>query len=394
MAQFVTVSSTEFQLDGILYDKVFQAFPVGNTKIRVVGLYEARTILIDSEEFTNIQIDGAVPPSQAQCISLLKDLIYSGVEGPTPSASVFGGTKEIFLNLQGIDTSQSELEYIAQRINQGNTFTDPASPFLAGANQILQFYTSVQLNNDQTNSRFLKRWYRVKPYLNSVGGANPVNTVSASDLMPDGREEVNPETNADLFIDLGDIGASEVWTAFNLGMPSPNDGDPWIIEGEKYITAVQNGSDKIWRFVGDDGAWGGDDVNDPGYLESTDIHFYDMGGEPGSDPGYSETIPVRNYSTLVPTIDLSNHEGRYLYMNSASVLNSHTTSNEKLGGMARVLISTVGKTQFPSVNSGTSTLLPGDDFEVDATYDLFIECVFVDPDNSSNNLINHFFIKR
>lgn len=394
MAQFVTLNEAEFQLDGIVYDKVFQAFPVGNDHITIVGLYEARVVLLEPTLFSDIQIDGSAKASVALTISALRPIIYvPNPNGPITSG-VFGGTKEIFLNLQGIDTSVPELEYVAARINQGNTSTDPASPFLADANQILQFYTVVQLNNDQTNSRFLKRWYRVKPVLTSVGGSSPVNTISASDLMPDGREEVNPETNADLFIDLGDIGASEVWTAFNLGQPSPNDGDPWIIVGEKYITAVQNGIEKIWRFIGGDGAWGGDDINDPGYLESTDLDFYDMGGEPNTDPGYSETLPARNYSGLVPTIDLSNHECRYLYMNSPSTLNGHVTSNEKLGGMARVLISTTGKTDFPSVNNGASLLLPGDDFEADATYDLFIECVFTDPDNSANNLVNHFFLKR
>lgn len=198
----------------------------------------------------------------------------------------FRGYKEHYLALTGIDTSQSELTYIAQAIQRGRPTPQTAngySPYTCDVGEIMIFKTIVQLNSDQTGASTITRWYRMHRGVESIGGTGlPGGGVvigfiplSSSEVSGAGQLTTNAETNEDLYINLGDIGAQEVEDVFNDGQPAPNDGEAWVIDGERFITATQNGEDRIWRFIlngGVYGNWGGDDApTDPEtYLATAD----------------------------------------------------------------------------------------------------------------------------
>jgi hypothetical protein len=68
------------------------------------------------------------------------------------------------------------------------------------------------------------------------------------ELRPDGTIQTEP----DLFIDLGSIGASNVWEAFNA------DGDaPFTMTVSSFIKAVTNEGTKVWKWNGGEGLFGG-----------------------------------------------------------------------------------------------------------------------------------------
>jgi len=184
-----------------------------------------------------------------------------------------GATKEHFLNLSGIDTSVSELDYVASAIiTKGE--------FLKETGEQMVFQTSVVIGTDQSDYGILKRWYRFKRNDNNVGGVTGF-VVTDNDIMPDGRIEINLQDNSDLFIDLGVINNPDtVESVFNLGIL----GEPYVIVGEQFITGILDGVDTIWRFNGGDGAWGGDDVGDPEYLAATAVMFDNLSLQPDTDP--------------------------------------------------------------------------------------------------------------
>lgn len=286
MYTIVDISTDKFSLNGIEYDKVFQSIPRGGTTIALVGVYDSRNVLFDNANFADVTVDGNNYPDIAQLITALRTVVWNPAAGGIPPASAgYGGTALYFLDLTGIDTTQPERRYIADAINRGSaTFlVGQYVPFTAGDGQIMAFQSSIQLNTDPVNPRILKRYYRLKAPLVSVGGDTPVNTVNENGVIPDGQEEINPETNADLFIDLGAITSpNTVEDEFNLGQPpNPTARAAWIIDGERYVTCVLDGVDKLYRFIGVFGSYGGDDLGtDPQILEATDLDFLDLTGQP------------------------------------------------------------------------------------------------------------------
>lgn len=183
------------------------------------------------------------------------------------------GYEKIFLDLSGVDVTQSELEYVAEAIENG---VDGGQPWeIARAGRKPLFYTVTPTGNG-----FEYRFYRVHKKGQIFGGSGGV-LITADDISPAGSMGVS-SSNSDSFINLGNIGASEVWTAFNQG----DGGNPWTVRGLTLVTATQNGVFRTWIFIGnqrlgiDEGQWGGSNITDPNYLASTSSDFHLVTNQP------------------------------------------------------------------------------------------------------------------
>lgn len=202
------------------------------------------------------------------------------------------GYEKIFLSLSGIDTSVSEMEYIAAAIERGKlvdgAYGTPFSIEPAGREPL--FYTATPLGNtggtaNETDS-FEYRFYRVHKKGQIFGGNGGV-LIESSDVSPAGSYTVGaPDENPGLYISLSDIGSTNVWTAFNRGKPAPNLGDPWTVSGLTLVTATQNGLLRTWNFTGnqrlgiDSGNWGGSNITDPDYLSAQQADFDLLSNQP------------------------------------------------------------------------------------------------------------------
>lgn len=76
---FSDVNDTEFTLNGIPYDKIFIAVPVGSSAIKVVCAYESRIEIMPVTDISEITVDGNTYLTQASLIQVLKYVIFNNV---------------------------------------------------------------------------------------------------------------------------------------------------------------------------------------------------------------------------------------------------------------------------------------------------------------------------
>lgn len=93
MAQiFSDVNDTEFTLNGIPYDKIFIAVPVGASSVKVVCAYESRIEIMPVTAVSDVVIDGNTYLTQASLIQVLKSVIFNNVNLIQYEDSNFLGT--------------------------------------------------------------------------------------------------------------------------------------------------------------------------------------------------------------------------------------------------------------------------------------------------------------
>lgn len=304
------VSSDTFELNGIRHPKIYHPLKGGNLGIGIYNIYDTSSQLLPVTSFSDFSVNGVQYTTQAETISAMLPIIYGATSSAAEAeGSTFGGTKLYTLSLDGIDTSLPELEYIRDAVNRGRLSTvgigttiNPSGsyiPFTNNDGQIMNFKT-VTLSND--GESFNLRYYRMLKSFTSVGGANPVNEITEDDLMPDGKIAIDLQ-NPDLFISLGDIGVSNVWDAFNLGQPEV-DGvrQPWDVNGEVFVSATQDGDDKLWIFNGGTGIWGG---NNPLLITETALEGMFEILTDDVEPTEPISIPVESLASITdPTTGL------------------------------------------------------------------------------------------
>lgn len=187
---------------------------------------------------------------------------------------------------------------------------------------------------------------------------------------------------------LGDIGANNIWSRVDVDPSGPFSTPNGTVV---IFTATQNGNEESWLYMGNEETIG---VTTGVVTTTVDFKLFTDSDNP---PTYQETLPS-SYNVSRVNAPLDNHEGYFADMTSASLLNQFTTGNHKVGGYSRFLISTTGKTQFPTVVSTVVsdivTLIDSPSFEADELYDLFIECVYVDRTLANADIILYFFRKR
>lgn len=208
-----------------------------------------------------------------------------------------------FLSLSNIPVEiTGELERVAYAIRRGQNYdlnNENGTAFVAPSSQKFIFFTTT---GDYNNPAISYKFYRIHRAGQSFGGdisgpATP-NPITNADISPAGSWGIDQTSNTDLFIDLGDIGATNVEDAFNLGKPAPDSGDEWLVEGERIIIATSNGNPTTWRFVGNErlgittGLWGGDDITNPNYLASIAADFDLLSNQPPATISDDEKILI------------------------------------------------------------------------------------------------------
>ena len=178
----------------------------------------------------------------------LKEMPASGV---TSFTTVKGKVHN--LNLTGIDTTKEILTWAADAINAYGPYTTPR-----GQDFYFRSY-QAEIGPQDNNNRVVITYFKLLSGVLTAGG--PGATVYPSQLVISGGPYyVNPETNADLFLEIGDAGAGPVHTYFNLGEDHAG-GDPWVITDELFFTGKLDGDPAIWLFLAGPGSYGGTSGN-------------------------------------------------------------------------------------------------------------------------------------
>lgn len=92
MQNFSDTGATEFTLNGIPFDKIFVAFPVGSTLVTVVCAYESKNVLLSPTPVTEFNVDGQTFTTQAELIAVLKSVVYNNEDTQAYAESNFLGT--------------------------------------------------------------------------------------------------------------------------------------------------------------------------------------------------------------------------------------------------------------------------------------------------------------
>lgn len=207
-------------------------------------------------------------------------------------------TKIIPLDLTGINTDQDERWYVRDAVVEYGPFSvEPASN---GDQQQQMVFVTQTPNGDGSISL---RYYRFIRNLTTIGGPLALGIINPEWFMPDGNMIIDPVNNPELFIQLGDIGAGPVEDAFNDGDPDSDPvNEPWLIEGEKFITAILDGDNTIWRWIGGDGEFGG-----TGGTEAVAGDFQNLSAQPSVLPTDQNSMIITDevLDTDLDTVDIA-----------------------------------------------------------------------------------------
>lgn len=202
----------------------------------------------------------------------------------------YQGYKRFNLQLVGLDTTKPESEYIAEAINRGRRVGGSwgGAFTVESRGQAPIFYTATPVSSEKNSPQHTVitelRYYRVHRPGQSFGGTGL--RVAPFDVSPAGSTIISGDAQPELFINLGDIGTTNIWTAFNQG----DGGSAWHVEGIAIVTAIQQGVSRAWLFTGNDrlgipeGDWGGSNVTDPDYLAAIEADFTSITAEPVVNP--------------------------------------------------------------------------------------------------------------
>jgi len=220
------------------------------------------------------QLDPAAPLTGVEQVAV----VQGGVAKRAPVSGFLASSKTAlrFVPLNNIDSTVSELEWVANAINAN-------APYSCLPGEQMVFFINVQEQIQPSSNPFLqlanliveRRYYRL------TTGAFQVNSVTANQIMPDGFFRLN--LGGDIVINLGDIGSDAIEVAFNN-----SEDEPFVIDSEKFIIAVQNGVAKIWYWLGGNGTFG------LSATPATDADFLDLSTQ-GDIP---DLFPIINYTLL------------------------------------------------------------------------------------------------
>lgn len=116
--QFVDVNSTEFTLNGILMDKIYIAFPIGSSSIKVVCAYESRNEILPATAISDIQVGGVTYGTTAELIAVLKYVIYNNENVIQYAEANFLGTFADYASLIAAHPTAEAGEYAFTLENQ------------------------------------------------------------------------------------------------------------------------------------------------------------------------------------------------------------------------------------------------------------------------------------
>lgn len=137
-------------------------------------------------------------------------------------------------------TGKSQVQWMAEAINLN---ISNGAVYECEDGDVIDFFVNI-LEDVSTTTPTVRR-----VFTRLLTGATSVTSVVANDLMPDGSEDV--PIDSELIIELGDIGTDNVWDAFNTD-PS----QPFAMDNEMFVSAIQNSENKLWQWIGGTGTFG------------------------------------------------------------------------------------------------------------------------------------------
>lgn len=149
-----TVSSQRFSLDGIEYFKNFLSRVYG-TKIKIYNAYDTKDVLLEAENFDNVELNGVVYASEVLLQEALLNVIYTrdSLNGIVQNSEYFNR----FTNNTGVSLVDNELT-----INAGWAWEIQGAPFSLSSDFIITFpyaatgYHRIDLIVATTNNEFLR----------------------------------------------------------------------------------------------------------------------------------------------------------------------------------------------------------------------------------------------
>ena len=186
--------------------------------------------------------------------------------------------------------------------------------------------------------------------------------------------------------ELGDIGTDLISERVNVTGPYSTPNGAVVV-----FNSTTPGDEQSWLYVHNEEEIGA------GKYQTVEANFKIFNDDdlPGSN---QETLPSQYYGPLKSAF-LNNFEGYFADYDTPTTRNTIITSNHKLGGKWRSLISTAGKVSFPVITSSVGgtilTLIDSSPFEADQIFEVTIECVYKDsaPGGGADQ-VTYKFIKR
>lgn len=181
-------------------------------------------------------------------------VIGRNILGPyiAPTYSGGGDINQDNINVvRGVLVSDGQLDEIATKINALPQFTITA--------QQMPLFVAISLDlfTPNNNRAWCVRFLNIGKGTYGLGGTQVTSSdlIIISEFKPSITDIENAENTQ--FINLGDIGSTDITTAFNdydfEGLEIQEQSEGYVL-----ITATQNSSEKKWLFVGEGGLYGVD----------------------------------------------------------------------------------------------------------------------------------------
>lgn len=240
IGEFINVNDREFTLNGISFDKVFLALPLGTTNIKVVGIYESRTEILKSTPVSEISVGGTTYATAADLIEVLRPILFNPALPTLPSPNVNNGINRIrgkYISQSLIDAQAgSNFEFkLRQAINASISFNVIADDL---------WYTNTIYNLG--NGQYEARQYWISPSNGEPGtygkDANPNYFVTPKHI---GLSNTSPPKGI-----LGDVGATSI-------LDTINSLDPAVETDETFVfTGTKDGEEFVYAYTGASSALG------------------------------------------------------------------------------------------------------------------------------------------
>lgn len=183
---FVNINDREFQLNGIPYNKVFIALPMGETGIRIVGIYESRTQLVPPTSIEKVTVNNNTYGTVSALISAIKEIIYtdyydeiqaqiaglaSGYQGPIEIADTPAEDGIYTPTEAGTYTSAGNLVYAPEGADEGKQvqFIKTGSNWVKNSIEAGLFEEAVDEKIKNSESEVYKTLIEQVVYKNSNG---------------------------------------------------------------------------------------------------------------------------------------------------------------------------------------------------------------------------------
>jgi len=328
------IDGVTFEINGIRYQKNFISVIAGS-RVKIVNVYDTKLELAAFTNFADFTVNGNTFLNVETLQQALLPVLFtrSNLNGVIVSGNIIDVTyNNPVLTFVLADTTviNIDLPFVQSVTGTAVDNTDPRNPIINSETLLnafsLRFFDTagVDFNFEEMNwvrdainlsitnlygglvtalkgQQLVFYTYFVTPegaveYRSYTLNSGEVEVTSITDgyleLTKNGEVTITAASNPALFIELGEVGVTLIETAFNTDI-----NEPFLIEGEKFITALRSGEKFIYYWRGGLGTFGNSATPAiaANFLDLTDTEA----------PPASSLLPAQTIASATHTLGLS-----------------------------------------------------------------------------------------